>query len=287
MSSTLRHRRGPLPANPEHDTSGPISQSTRRAAARTATDLSPFSLLSHPLLRRLNVEAPGTYHHSLTVAILAEAAAESIGANLLLARIGAYFHDIGKLRRPEYFAENKGPHGSRRADLPLAESIRIITAHVKDGCEIARRADLPRPLLEIIEQHHGTALLELFYERKKRPGNDRLLAEQDFRYPGPRPRTREAAVVLLADTVEAASRTLSEPSAPRLRALVRRLLRKRQLDGQLAESHLTPSQLTNAQNAMARALIALFHDRATDPGTKTRPGTGNTAPAAATQPEDP
>jgi hypothetical protein len=188
---------------------------------------------SHPLLQELIRRAPGTYTHSMTVATLAEAAAEAIGANPLLARVGSYFHDVGKMLKPHYFIENQ--LGENRHDsLEPALSTLVIIGHVKDGLALARQYDLPRPITDFIEQHHGTTLVEYFYREALRlmennaQGNAEL--EASFRYPGPKPRNRENGIVMLADAVESSSRALKEPAPGSLRKLVHDLLMKRLLD---------------------------------------------------------
>jgi putative nucleotidyltransferase with HDIG domain len=226
---------------------------------------------SHPLLQELVRRAPGTYTHSITVATLAEPAAEAIGASPLLARVGSYFHDIGKMLKPHYFIENQA--GENRHDaLEPALSTLIIIGHVKDGVALAEQYGLPRPIIEHIEQHHGTTLVEYFYREALRQqelaghtptrsegGPDPL--EPTFRYPGPRPQSREAGVIMLADAVESASRALSLPTPASLRKLVRDLLMKRLLDGQFEESGLTLTELRIIEESLCKGLIALYHSR--------------------------
>jgi rRNA maturation RNase YbeY len=185
----------------------------------------------HPLLRRLMVEAPGTYSHSVMTANLAESAAEDIGANPLLARVGAYYHDVGKIRRPGFFVENQSeginPHDNTAPSL----SALIITAHVKEGLELAREHKLPEELTQIIEQHHGNSLVSYFYNKAKEA--DDGANEADFRYPGSRPQSREAALVMLADSCEAAVRALKKPLHPKVEATVRKIVDGKVGDGQL------------------------------------------------------
>jgi hypothetical protein len=228
----------------------------------TEMSLLELSDLNQPLMRRLGLQAPGTYHHSLIVGSLAETAAEAIGANPLLARVGAYFHDIGKLQKPDYFVENQGTQGSRHDALSPTMSALIIGAHVKDGVEMAEEHNLPRAVIDILEQHHGTSVMEYFYQRSKTDTNGEEETTEDmFRYPGPKPRTREAAILLLADAVEAASRTLPEPSPARLRSLVHELAMKKLLDGQFDDSPVTLADLSKAENSFLRVLTAIFHSR--------------------------
>mgnify|MGYP003681894555 CR=1 FL=1 len=233
----------------------------------TEISLLELSDLNQPLMRQLGLQAPGTYHHSLIVGSLAETAAEAIGADPLLARVGSYFHDIGKLQKPDYFVENEGTQGSRHNALSPSMSALIISAHVKDGTEMAEEHNLPRAIIDIIEQHHGTSLMEFFYQRSKESKDDGETSEEMFRYPGPRPRSREAAIILLADAVEAASRTLPEPSPARLRSLVYELTMKKLLDGQLDESPVTLTDLAKAEKSFVRVLAAIFHSRVKYPGT--------------------
>ena len=187
---------------------------------KVTTDIRLLELsdLNHPLLKKLVMDAPGTYHHSLIVGNLAEAAAEVAGAKPLLARVGAYFHDIGKLKKPEYFSENEWRGKSRHDDLIPSMSSLIIISHVKDGVDLARKYRLNKNIVDIIEQHHGTGLVYFFFKRAQEADNS--LTENDYRYPGPQPQTKEAAIILLADAVEAASRALDNPTPSRIKNLV-------------------------------------------------------------------
>jgi putative nucleotidyltransferase with HDIG domain len=219
---------------------------------------------SHPLLQELVRRAPGTYTHSITVATLAEAAAEAIGANALLARVGSYFHDVGKMLKPHYFIENQ--NGENRHDgLEPALSTLVIIGHVKDGVALAKQYNLPRPIIDFIEQHHGTTLVEYFYREALRQqeenGHGTGELESTFRYPGPKPRTRENGIVMLADAMESTSRALSDPTPNSLRKLVHDLLMKRLLDGQFEESGLTLTELHLIEETLCKSLIALFHSR--------------------------
>jgi putative nucleotidyltransferase with HDIG domain len=230
------------------------------------TDVSLLELAdgSHPLLQELVRRAPGTYTHSMTVATLAEGAAEAIGANPLLTRVGAYFHDVGKMLKPHYFIENQG--GENRHDaLEPALSTLIIIGHVKDGLALARQYNLPQPIIDFVEQHHGTTLIEYFYREAIRlnegNGNSACELEPSFRYPGPKPQSRENGVLMLSDAVESASRALHDPTPGRLRKLVHDLLMKRLLDGQFEESGLTLTELHLIEESLCKGLIALFHAR--------------------------
>jgi putative nucleotidyltransferase with HDIG domain len=226
---------------------------------------------SHPLLQELVRRAPGTYTHSMTVATLAEPAAEAIGANPLLARVGSYFHDVGKMLKPQYFIENQSGE-NRHDDLEPALSTLIIIGHVKDGVALAEQYRLPKPIVDFIRQHHGTTLVEYFYREALRqqeaqgagptvgPGQPNPL-EPTFRYPGPKPQTRENGVVMLADAVESSSRALSNPTPGSLRKLVHDMLMKRLLDGQFDESGLTLTELHVVEESLCKGLVALYHSR--------------------------
>ncbi len=230
------------------------------------TDISLLELAdgSHPLLRELVRRAPGTYTHSITVGTLAEAAAEAIGADQLLVRVGSYFHDIGKMLKPQYFVENQT--GDNRHDLlEPALSTLIIIGHVKDGIALADQYRLPRPIIDFIAQHHGTTLVEYFYREAMRlqesAGQTATRLEANFRYPGPKPQTRETGIVMLADVIEGASRAHAHPTPGSLRKLVHDLLMKRLLDGQFEECGLTLSELHDIEESLSKSLIALFHVR--------------------------
>lgn len=233
----------------------------------TGAKLLELSDVSHPLLQELARRAPGTYNHSITVATLAEAAAEAIGANALLVRVGAYFHDIGKMIKPEYFIENLTDHSqSKHRQLNPAMSALIIMGHVKDGVELAREYNLPQPLIDFIQQHHGTTLVEFFYREAARqvsndPDHQSDAEESRYRYPGPKPQTREAGIMMLADIVESVSRTLSDPTPKRIESLVHDLVMKRLLDGQLDETSLTLTDLRKIETALTKTLTGIYHGR--------------------------
>jgi cyclic-di-AMP phosphodiesterase PgpH len=241
-------------------------------AFRVQTDLSLLELgdPAHPLLRQLAQRAPGTYNHSINVAAIAEAAADAIGAHGLLTRVGAYFHDIGKMFKPNYFIENQGQAGNCHDSLQPAMSTLVIIAHVKDGADLARRHRLPQPIIDFVEQHHGTTLVEHFYreatKRSQLDPNKEEVSETSFRYPGPKPQTREAAVLMLADSVESASRTLVEPTSSRIQNLVDQLAMKKLLDGQFDECGLTLQQLDVVKNSLIKSLTAIYHGRVTYSG---------------------
>lgn len=224
---------------------------------------------NQPVLRRLLMETPGTYHHSILVGNLAEAAAEAVGADGLLARVGSTYHDIGKLKRPYFFAENQigidNPHDKIAPSL----STLIITSHVKDGLELAREHKLPDVVSDFITQHHGTDLVKFFYHRAKENDGE-VIEEKDFRYPGPKPQTKETAIVSLADAVEAAVRSLVKPTPGKIEALVRKIIRDRLDDGQLDESDLTFKDLNKIAEAFVKVLIGIFHARVEYPEEITR-----------------
>jgi putative nucleotidyltransferase with HDIG domain len=232
----------------------------------TNITLLELSDMNHPVLKELILKAPGTYHHSLLVGNLAEAACDAIGANSLLARIGSYYHDIGKIGKAEYFAENETSLRSRHEDLEPSMSYLVIGNHVKDGVEMAKKHKLNQPIIDIIRQHHGTSIMYFFYKKALENSNgEEKLKEDEYRYPGPKPQTKEAAVVLLADAVEAASRTLTEPTPGKIRNLVQRLINNKFIDKQLDESDLTLRDLHKISESFVRILIAAFHVRAEYP----------------------
>jgi putative nucleotidyltransferase with HDIG domain len=237
-------------------------------AFRITTSMTLLELadMSHPLLRRLHAEAPGTYNHSLQVSNLSEAAAEAIGANSLLCRVGSYYHDVGKINKAEYFIENQSDGVNRHINLTPSVSLLIIIGHVKDGIELAREYLLPTSLFPFIQQHHGTTLVEYFYHEacKKRgqaQSDGPQVPEEQFRYPGPKPRMKEVAIVMLADAVESATRALGEWSPGRIEDLVRELAMKRLLDGQFSDCDLTMRDLETVQRAMVKALLGIYHGR--------------------------
>lgn len=229
---------------------------------RLATPMILLELASpdQPLLRQLRERAPGTYFHSQQVGQLAEAAALAIGADPLLARVAGYYHDIGKLNKPDFFIENQEGIESIHARINPTLSARIIAAHVREGVELARHHRLPTAVCDIIAQHHGTSLITYFYHQAMDGGHDPVL-EQYFRYDGPKPQTREAAIVMLADTVEAASRVLGEVTPARLANFVHEMIEMRRQDGQLDECDLTFRDLKLIEDAFVRVLVATRHRR--------------------------
>ena len=232
--------------------------------------------LNHPLMKRLSMEAPGTYHHSLVVANLAEAAAESIGGNASMCRVCSYFHDIGKLTKPEYFIENMDPEDNPHDDLTPRMSALVLIAHVKDGVDLAIKHGLNSLITDVIEQHHGNSLVWYFYRRALEQKKEALrLVEEDkaheddvpevtedgFRYPGPRPQFKESAIISLADAVESASRTITKPTPARVEQLVEDIVRNRLLDHQLDECNLTLADLADIKQSFVKTLLSMMHNR--------------------------
>lgn len=231
---------------------------------KVTTDISLLELadLNHPILKEMVMKAPGTYHHSLVVGNLAEAACEAIKANPLLARVSSYFHDIGKIEKAPYFSENQlSSVDSAHDKLSPTMSSLIITNHVKNGVELAKKYKLNRNIIDIINQHHGTGLVFYFFKRALEKVTDEEVGEQSFRYPGPKPQTKEAACVLLADSVEAASRTLDDPTPSRIKGLVRKVINNKFIDGQLDECDLTLKDLERISEVFTHILTGIFHTR--------------------------
>jgi putative nucleotidyltransferase with HDIG domain len=239
----------------------------------TGISLLELGDITHPLLQELVRRAPGTHNHSITVGAIAESAAERIGAHALLVRIGAYFHDIGKMLKPHYFVENQVGGANRHSNLAPAMSTLIIIGHVKDGVDLGRQHHLPEAIIDLIEQHHGTTLVEYFYHEANRrnEGNPDAAAVQEssFRYPGPKPQTREAGILMVADAVESASRTLSEPTPARIENLVRDLIEKRLSDGQFDECGLTLKEIGEIRESLIKSLIGIYHGRVKYPEQRT------------------
>jgi putative nucleotidyltransferase with HDIG domain len=238
----------------------------------TSMTLLELADVSQPLLRRLALEAPGTYNHSLQVATLSEAAAESIGANSLLCRVGSYYHDVGKINKPDYFVENQLGGENRHLNLSPSLSLRIIISHVKDGVEMAKEYNLPTSILPIIQQHHGTTLVEYFYyqaceQSDNQPEAGPRMSDTEFRYPGPKPKSKESAIVMLCDAVESACRAMPEPTANRVETLVHDLALKRLLDGQFDECDLTMRELEMIERSLAKTLLGIYHGRIAYPST--------------------
>ena len=257
---------------------------------RITTDISwlEASDLNHPLLRRMTIEAPGTYHHSLVVANLAEAAAEAIGANGTLCRVCAYFHDVGKLVKPDYFTENMNFSRNPHDDLAPTMSALIIIAHVKEGVDLALKHNLNRRIIDIIQEHHGTSLVYYFYKRALQQQEDARaggkimklreedvpeVKEESFRYAGPKPQTKESAIVSLADMVESASRSLEKPTPQKIEQLVTDLIAQRIADRQLDESDLTLSELRIIAERFRFTLMTMLHTRIAYPKQETKTST--------------
>lgn len=214
---------------------------------------------NHPLLRKILTEAPGTYHHSVMVANLSESACEAIGADGLLARVGCYYHDIGKTKRPQFFIENQMNIENPHDRLPPQTSKNIIIAHATDGAELLRKHKMPKEIIDIAEQHHGTTLLKFFYHKAKQ--NDPDVKEEDYRYPGPKAQTKEAAVIGIADSVEAAVRSMNHPTPEQIESLVRNIIADRLQDEQLNECDLTLKELEIVANSLCETLNGIFHSR--------------------------
>ena len=252
------------------------------AAFRITTDISWIELadLNHPLLKRMTIEAPGTYHHSLVVANLAEAAAEAVGADAPQCRVCSYFHDIGKLNKPEYFIENIGEGENPHDELTPTMSALIVIAHVKDGVDLALKHKLNREIISVIREHHGTSLVQYFYHRalklkedfeaEVREGNARgedvpEVDKEGFRYPGPKPQTRESAIISLADAVESASRSLQKPTPQKIEQLIEDLTRARIREGQFDECPLTLEDLATIKASFYSTLRSMMHNRISYP----------------------
>jgi cyclic-di-AMP phosphodiesterase PgpH len=252
------------------------------------TDISwlEASDLNHPLLRRMTIEAPGTYHHSLVVANLAESAAEAIGANATLCRVCSYFHDVGKLVKPEYFTENMSFERNPHDDLAPTMSALIIIAHVKEGVDLALKYKLNQRIIDIIQEHHGTSLVRYFYQRalqqhedaraggkimKLREDDIPEVKEESFRYGGPKPQTKESAIVSLADAIESASRSLEKPTPQRIETLVTEIIEERISDRQLDDCDLTLGELKIIAERFRFTLLMMLHSRIAYPklGSKT------------------
>jgi putative nucleotidyltransferase with HDIG domain len=245
---------------------------------QVTTDISwlEASDLNHPLLRRMTIEAPGTYHHSLVVANLAEAAAEAIGANATLCRVCSYFHDVGKLVKPEYFTENMNFERNPHDDLAPTMSALIIIAHVKEGVDLALKHRLNRQIIDIIQEHHGTSLVYYFYKRALQQKEDARtggkimnlreedvpeVSEETFRYSGPKPQTKESAIISLADMIESASRSLEKPTPAKIEQLVTDLISQRIADEQLTECDLTLADLNLIAERFRFTLMTMLHTR--------------------------
>jgi cyclic-di-AMP phosphodiesterase PgpH len=249
------------------------------------TDYKLFELanLNHPLLRRLMLQAPGTYHHSVIVGSLSEAACEAVGANALLARVACYFHDIGKGVKPQYFVENQRDGQNRHDRLSPEQSAQVIINHVREGGVLARQHKLPQPIYDNIFMHHGTGLIPYFHNRAREQAEGGPVDESLFRYPGPKPNTREAGIIMLADKVEAACRTIKEPSEERMRAMIQAIVNQVMGDGQLEECPITVRELYQIANAFVAVLLGIYHHRIEYPATKAISSGGGKLPAVTRQ----
>ncbi len=214
---------------------------------------------NHPLLKKILTEAPGTYHHSVMVANLAESACEVIGANGLLARVGCYYHDIGKTKRPNFFIENQMNQNNPHDKLPPEKSRNIIIAHATDGAAILKKYGMPKEIVDIAEQHHGTSLLKYFYHKAKQGGAE--VKEEDYRYPGPKAQTKESAIVGIADSVEAAVRSMNQPKPEQIEKLVKNIIADRLQDDQLVECDLTLKELDIISETLCETVKGIFHSR--------------------------
>jgi len=248
------------------------------AAFRITTDVSWIELadLNHPLLKRMTIEAPGTYHHSLVVATLAETAAEAIGASAIMCRVCSYFHDIGKMKKPAYFVENIGDGHNPHDDLTPNMSALVVMAHVKDGVDMAIKHKMNMEIVDVIREHHGTSLIRFFYHRalKQRDEIQKQFEEgkaheedipevkkESFRYAGPRPRTRESAIISLADSVESASRSLQKPTPKKIEELIDDIFTDRLTDGQLDDAALTLADLATIKASFSKTIRSMMHTR--------------------------
>ncbi len=230
------------------------------------TDISLLELLNleHPLMKTMMIAAPGTYHHSIIVGNLVEAAAEDVGVNPLLARVSAYYHDIGKIKMPEYFVENQAGGASKHERLTPHMSSMILISHVKEGTELARQYKLPEAVADIIQQHHGNSLINYFYQKAKEKAED--LNEEEYKYPGPAPQSKVAALVMMADAVEASSRVLSDPTPARISNLVNKIINHIFLDGQLDNCELTLKDIQKVKQRFIYILTGILHKRIDYPG---------------------
>lgn len=235
---------------------------------KITTDISLLELLdlNQPIMKTLMITAPGTYHHSVIVGNLVESAAEAVAVNPLLARVSSYYHDIGKIKMPDYFVENQGMSPSKHDKLTPHMSSMIITNHVKEGVELAKQYKLPQAIIDIIRQHHGNAVLTYFYQKAKEQEQEKTLSEDEYKYPGPRPQTRVAALVMMADAVEASSRVLNDPTPARITALVDKIINHIFLEGQLDECELTLKDISEIKKRFTYILTGIFHRRIDYPG---------------------
>lgn len=247
----------------------------------TSEKLLTLARPNHPLLQRLLLEAPGTYYHSILVGNLAETAADKIGADPILSRVGAYYHDVGKIQRPYFFVENQANMENPHAKLSPSLSTMIVTSHIRDGLEFCREYKLPEVVADIVGQHHGTSLVSYFYKQAAEGEHGECIIEEDFRYEGPKPQTKEAALIMLADGCEAAVRSIAKPNMSRIENTVRRVINERLRDGQLNECDLTLRDLNMIGDVFIRVLCSTCHSRIEYPAEaireleRRRPRNGN------------
>ncbi|MEO8665862.1 MAG: HDIG domain-containing metalloprotein, partial [Ignavibacteria bacterium] len=229
---------------------------------RITTDLTLLELsdFNHPLLKELSSKAPGTFHHSIIMGNLSEAAAESIGANQILARVGCYYHDIGKLTKPQYFIENQLDQNNKHNDLNPSISTKIIISHVKDGMDMAKKHNLPQEIINFIPMHHGTTLVSYFYDKAKNASKEEVI-DYIYRYQGPKPQTKETGIVMLADSIEASTRAIEDPSPQKLETKIRDVIRNRFMEGELDECDLTLKDLTKIKESFLTILMGIHHHR--------------------------
>lgn len=229
---------------------------------RVTTDLTLLELtdFNHPLLKELSSKAPGTFHHSIIMGNLSEAAAESIGANSILARVGCYYHDIGKMLKPQYFIENQLDMNNKHNELNPNMSTKIIISHVKDGIELAKKHRLPQQIIDFIPMHHGTTLVAYFYDKAKSASREEV-SDITYRYPGPKPQTKETGIVMLADAIEASTRTIEDPSPQKLENRIIEVIRSRFTEGELDECDLTLRDLTKIKDSFLKILVGIHHHR--------------------------
>jgi putative nucleotidyltransferase with HDIG domain len=222
-----------------------------------------LSDFNQPLLKELSSRLPGTFHHSVIIGSLAEAGAEAIGANSLLARVGAYYHDIGKILKPEYFIENQTSSKNKHDKLSPNMSTLIIISHVKEGVELAKKHKLPQNVIDFIQMHHGTTLVSYFYDKalRKRRAYREMVREIDFRYPGPKPSTKETGIVMLADSIEASIRAISEPTLSQIEGLIDSIVRNRLLEGELDECNLNMLEIASIKKSFLNIFVGVHHKR--------------------------
>jgi hypothetical protein len=256
---------------------GVLSPLERLFGITTDIQLLEYSDLNNAMLSRMAIEIPATYAHSLMLGQIAETAADAVGANGLLARVAAYYHDIGKLRRPEYFSENQT--GVNVHDtLPVRVSARAVAAHVTYGVELAHEFHLPKPIVDAIQQHHGTSLIGFFHQRALETRKHEDVREEDFRYPGPKPQSREIAILMICDAVESGVRSIKNPNEDRVREFVDKIVMNRSLDRQFDECNLTLKELDIIKEAVTRRVVTALHPRIAYPERKPGPHAANVIP---------